>query len=124
MIGLGLLLVIQTGRLDHAKRDQIDPKTKLTWQSEYKASTKLLAKNTQNLEACNASFQTLSANVASQSSAVLALQASGEALAANGTRAVDAALKQFALNTKRTQRVAGVKETTCPALDDLRRADQ
>jgi hypothetical protein len=120
---LVLAVVVQTARLNNAKRDQLDPKTHVKWKAEYKTQSGLLASTAAGLERCNISVANLGAGLANQNTAILKLQSAAATSADAASRAAQAA---FAANdrTAKLGRIAAVKGVSCPLVHDLREASQ
>jgi hypothetical protein len=116
---LVIVLGVQTARLNHAKADQLDPKTKATWRSEYQAANIKLARAQQGLTTCASNQAVLQGAVDQQTQAAETQATAGRAALQRSQAAVDAAQKSAAKAEDTARRIAAAAagKTACAAAD-------
>lgn len=107
---------IQTARLGNAKRDQINPASKVKWQVEAKRDAKALSAAIRDLTTCRANTDRLTAAIGVQNAAVTAWKAEADRRAADATKAAqDARAARLTADRRASQLAAFKSAPTCPA---------
>lgn len=118
--GLGLAVWVQSGRLDNAKKDQIDQTTHIAWRTEEIRDSKALKLAQINYATCQANEATLNATLSSQEAAVEALKAEGIQSSQRATKAAHDALIATENATKLAQQVMQPSgDHSCSAAETL-----
>jgi hypothetical protein len=96
------LLAVQTGRLDHAKADQVNPATGTKWKAEAKRDAGLLSAAVSDLAQCRDNVQAQKDAIALQNGRVDAWKAEAERMAGEA----DKARQTAALARRKAERTA------------------
>lgn len=122
--GLGLAVWVQSARLDHAKKDQIDQTTHISWKAEEIRDSKALRIAQTNYATCQANEATLNASLSRQEAAVEALRAEGIQSSQRATKAAHDALIATENATKLADQIGAVrKDESCAAIPDFVRSN-